>query len=64
MERGEWFLLRLQGERVYRDEEDRVIWIELKSRKFSVIALYSILELVSLVSFLMGIIGTPRCCQR
>ncbi|RVW46187.1 Cleavage and polyadenylation specificity factor subunit 1 [Vitis vinifera] len=25
VERGEWFLLRLQGERVYRDEEDRVL---------------------------------------
>ena len=40
----EWFLLRLQGKRVYRDKEDKVFWIEPKGGKFSVKALYYALE--------------------
>ena len=52
----EQFLLRLQEKRVYRDEEDNVLWIESKSRKFLVKTLYLALESGGLISFLMSII--------
>ena len=52
----EQFLLRLQGKRVYREEEDKVISIESKSSKFSIKALYFVLELGNLVSFSMDVI--------
>ena len=32
----EWFLLRLQEKRMYKDEEDRVLWTKSKSGKFSI----------------------------
>lgn len=51
-----WFLLSLHEKRVFRDEEDKTVWIETKSGKFSVKSLYSALELGSLVSFPMNII--------
>lgn len=49
-------ILRLQGKRVHREEEDRVIWIESKSGKLSIKALYIVLESGSSVSFLVGVI--------
>ena len=41
---------------MHREEEDRVIWIESKSGKFSIKALYIVLESGSSVSFLVGVI--------
>ena len=49
-------ILRLQGKRVHREEEDRVIWIESKSGKLSIKALYIVLESGSSVSFSVGVI--------
>ena len=40
----EWFLLRLQGWRVCRDEEDKLVWTRAKNGKFSVKVLYKELE--------------------
>ena len=37
----ERFLLRLQEKKMYRDEEDKVFWMESKSGKFSIKTLYS-----------------------
>lgn len=48
----EWFLLRCQEMRVYRDEKDKVLCIESKSGKF--------LELGDLVSFLMSVIWSSH----
>ena len=56
VESVEQFLLRLQEKRVYRDEEDNVLWIESKSRNFLVKTLYLALESGGLISFLMSII--------
>ena len=52
----EHFLLRLQGRRVCREEENKVIWIGLKNGRFSVKALYSALESGSTISFLASVI--------
>ena len=40
----ERFLLRIQGKRVSREVEDRVLWAESKSRKFFVKSFYIALE--------------------
>ena len=45
MESVERFLSCLHGLRVYRDEEDRVFWIEIKNDKFTMKLLYTALEL-------------------
>ena len=37
----EHFLLSLQGRRVCREDEDKVIWIGLKNDRFSIKSLYS-----------------------
>ncbi|RVX06525.1 hypothetical protein CK203_023744 [Vitis vinifera] len=47
------FLVCLHGKRVYKDAEDRVLWIETKSSKFIVKYLYNALELDNSVSFLL-----------
>ena len=52
------FLLCMNGKRVQRDGEDRMLWIETKSGKFSVKSLNKSLE--SLDSFLMKIIWKSR----
>ena len=49
----EIFLLCFHGKRVCRHEEDKVLWIEMKSGKFTVKSLYNALELDSLISFPM-----------
>ncbi|RVX04171.1 hypothetical protein CK203_015638 [Vitis vinifera] len=40
----ERFLSRLKELRVHKDEEDRVLWIETKNRKFTVKLLHATLE--------------------
>lgn len=55
----ERFLLCLNGKRVQRDGDDRVLWNGRKSGKFSVRSLYKFLESSSLVSFPMKIIWKP-----
>ena len=40
----ECFLLRLQGWRVCRDEEDKLLWTGPKNEKFSIETLYNALE--------------------
>ena len=40
----EIFFLRLQRWRVSNDEEDRLVWLVEKSGKFSIKALYKVLE--------------------
>ena len=55
----EQLLLRLQGKRVYKEEEDRLIWIESKSGKLFVKALYTKLEPRSAISF-----GIHGCCPK
>ncbi|RVW97629.1 hypothetical protein CK203_027994 [Vitis vinifera] len=52
----ESLLLCLHGKRLHRDEEDKVLWTETKSGKFSLKSLYKALELGSLVYFPMKII--------
>ena len=59
MENVEQLLLRLQGKRVYKEEEDRLIWIESKSGKLFVKALYTKLEPRSSISF-----GIHGCCPK
>lgn len=56
VESVERFLLFLQAKRVLRDEEDIMIWTVLKSGKFSVKFLYSVLELSDPLLFLWSII--------
>ena len=52
----ESFLLRLHRQRVHRDEEDKMLWIETKSGKFIVRSLHNALESGNSVSFPMKII--------
>ena len=52
------FLLILQGRRVHKDEDDKVIWTVSKNDKFFVEALYLGLELESPTSFLVCVIWT------
>ena len=52
----EWFLFRLQGWRLCRDEEDKLLWIGVKNGNFFVHALYKALELGSQVTFLASVI--------
>ena len=52
----ERFLLRLQGWRVCKDEEDKLVWIGAKNIKFSVIALYKELEPRRQVDFATSVI--------
>ncbi|KAL6332055.1 hypothetical protein AAG906_020734 [Vitis piasezkii] len=56
VERVECFLLKIQAKRVYRDEEDRMLWMPLRCGKFSVKSLYSILEPEDPTLFLRSII--------
>ena len=46
----------LCGKRVNMDDEDRVLWMPMKSGKFSIKSLYKALESDSLVYFPMKII--------
>ena len=55
----ERFLLCLHGKRVCRDEEDKVLWTETKSSKFTIKSLYNLLESGNSVSFSLRIIWTP-----
>ena len=53
----ERFLLRLQRWRVSSDEEDRLVWTGEKSVKFSVKAMYKVLEPGGLLNFLVVVIS-------
>ncbi|RVW49467.1 hypothetical protein CK203_080198 [Vitis vinifera] len=63
----EWFLFRLQGWRLCRDEEDKLLWIGVKNGNFFVHALYKALELGSQVTFLASVIWNswvpPKMCD-
>ena len=56
MESVERFFLCLHGLRVYRDEGDRMFWIEIKYDKFTMKLLYAALERGTLISFPWSII--------
>ena len=47
---------RLQGLRVYMDEEDKFMWIGAKNKKYSIKALYKELEPERQMDFLTNII--------
>ncbi|RVW12596.1 hypothetical protein CK203_014944 [Vitis vinifera] len=47
----ERFLSCLDGLRVHRDEEDRALWTKTKNGKFTVMSLYTALELGKSISF-------------
>ena len=48
---AERFLSHLHGLRVYRDDEDRVLWTETKDDKLTMKSLYTALELRTLIFF-------------
>ena len=52
----ERFFLCLHGLRVYRDEGDRMFWIEIKYDKFIMKLLYAALERGTSISFPWSII--------
>ena len=52
----EHFLLSFQMRSVYREKENKVIWIRSNSGKFSVKVLHSTLELESIMSFSTSVI--------
>lgn len=52
----ELFLLRLQGWRVCKDEEDKLLWTRVKNGKFFVKALYKDLESRRPIAFLTSVI--------
>ena len=52
----ERFLLSFQVRSVYREKENKVIWIRSNSGKFSVKVLHSTLELESIMSFSTSVI--------
>lgn len=61
MEIVEDLFSRLQGEVVDSDREDRVVWMNLSSKKFSIKLLYAALKLGGTFNLTKSVIRTLGC---